>query len=64
MPTEPAITLVRDVIRKLIAETTLMKTTAVSNMCEMCSGVLKLVYIGQLCTSLLKFVFNEFMLVA
>lgn len=63
MPTEPAIMLVRDVIGKLIAETTLMKTTAVSNMCGMCNGVLKLVYIGQLCTSL-KFAFNEFVLVA
>lgn len=54
VPMEPAIILVRDVIRKWIAETTLMKTTAVSNMYETCSGVLKLVYTGQLCTPLLK----------
>lgn len=35
VPPERAITLVRDVIRNLTAETTLMKTTAVSNVHKM-----------------------------
>lgn len=62
MPMEPAITLVRDVIRKSIAETCLMSTTAVSNVrARGCSGGGST---GQLCMSLHKFVFHEFMLVA
>ena len=57
VPMEPAIIPVRSVMGKWIAETPLMNSTAVSNM-------VKLVYTGQLCTFLLKFVFSEFMLVA
>lgn len=54
VPMEPAITPVKDAIRKPTAETTLMKSTAVSNLHEMCGGVLTLVSTGQLFTSLLK----------
>lgn len=54
VPMEPAITPVKGVIRKPTAETTLMKSTAVSNVHEMYSGVLKLVSTGQLFTSLLN----------
>lgn len=53
VPMEPAITPVKDVIRKPTAETTLMKSTAVSNLRELCGGVLTLVSTGQLVTSLL-----------
>lgn len=61
---EPATTLVKYVMGKLIAETPLTRTIAVSNVHRMCSGGLKLAYNGQLCTVLLKFVFSEFMWVA
>lgn len=64
VPVEPAITLVRNVMGKLIAETLLMKPTAVSTMYVMCIGVLMLVHTGQLWTSCLKFSSSGFLLAA